>query len=367
MAAIRGRAARPGSFVTRDDAYWTGTGDAREMSNRTTSAAWIKGLRDLFQHEGLDARELFGAVGLDLVDLDDPLTRCPTDKISHLWQLAVERARNPLLGIAQPGAAPLACFDVVGYAMMSCPNLLASLECLVRYLHVVSDAVTLALRKDVSAYCVELSVYGSDIVVPRQRCEFDLLTLLRFLHWISGRRFAPVRVEFAYPAPAPAHVQAYDVAFASSVRFNAPANRLLLSAADLRLPLSTHNPVLEKFHAEFATQCLSRLDNRGTSRKVRDLIAHKLLGWEPRREEIARLLCLGDRTLRRRLEEEGTSFQKILDETRRELAQQYLAQQRYSVGEIAHMLGFADQGTLFRACRRWFDVSPKQYQARYQA
>jgi AraC-like DNA-binding protein len=335
------------------------------MSNRTTSAAWIKGLRDLFQHEGLDVKELFGEAGLDLAGLDSPGMRCPTDKVSRLWQLAVQRSRNPLIGIAQPRSSPLVCFDVVGYAMMSCPNLLASLECLVRYLHVVSDAVTLALRKDVQDYCVELSVYGNDIVVPRQRCEFDLLTLLCFLHWISGRRFSPVRVEFAYPAPA--RPQAYDEAFACPVRFDAPANRLLLSAADLRLPLSTHNPVLEKFHAEFACQSLSRLDNRGTSRKVRDLIAHKLLGWEPRREEIARLLCLGDRTLRRRLEEEGTSFQKILDETRRELAQQYLAQQRYSVGEIAHMLGFADQGTLFRACRRWFDVSPKQYQARYQA
>jgi len=68
--------------------------------------------------------------------------------------------------------------------------------------------------------------------------------------------------------------------------------------------------------------------------------------------------------LRRRLEDEGTTFQKILDDTRRDLAQHYFALQRYSAGEIAYMIGFTDQGTLFRASRRWFGVSPKQYQAR---
>lgn len=333
------------------------------MTNRTTSAAWVKGFCGLFQDEGLDVPQLLRDVGLDLAALDNPHMRCPSDKVSLLWDLAVQRSGNPLLGIAEPRASSLANFDVVGYAMMSCPNLLASLECLVRYLRVVSEAATLVLREDCEGYSIELALFGGDHAVPRQRCEFDLLTLLSFLRWISGRRFAPLFVDFSYPEPAKA--QRYRNAFESRVRFNAAANRLVLSVDDLALPLPTHNPALEEFHAQYAGQCLKRLDSKKISRMTGELIAHKLLGWEPRREEIARLLCLGDRTLRRRLEEEGTTFQKILDDTRRELAQQYLAQQRYSVGEIAYMLGFADQGTLFRACRRWFNVSPKQYQARY--
>lgn len=335
------------------------------MNQRTTSAAWVKGFCGLFQDEGLNVPELLSDVGLDMAALDNPHMRCPTEKVSLLWDLAVQRSRNAMLGIAEPRASSLANFDVVGYAMMSCPNLLASLECLVRYLRVVSEAATLALQQDGDGYAIALTLFGGDNIVPRQRCEFDLLTLLSFLRWISGRRFAPLLVEFSYPEPADA--QLYQHAFDSAVRFNAAANRLVLSAADLTLPLPTHSPALEKFHAQFASQCLTRLDNKTISRQTGELIAHKLLGWEPRREEIARLLCLGDRTLRRRLEEEGTSFQKILDDTRRELAQQYFAQQRYSVGEIAYMLGFADQGTLFRASKRWFNVSPKQYKARSQA
>ncbi len=333
------------------------------MSNRTTSAAWVKGFCVLFRDQGLDVPQLLNDAGIDMAELEHPNTRCPTEQVSLLWELAVQRSRNATLGIVAPRTSSLESFDVVGYAMMSCQNLLASLECLVRYLRVVSEAATLVLREDAEGYAVELTLFGGDIV-PRQRCEFDLLTLLSFLRWISGRRIAPLFVDFAYPEPA--HPQRYRNAFESRVRFNANANRLLLAADDLALPLPTYNPVLEALHAQFASQCLTRLDDKKISRMTGELIASKLLGWEPRREEIARLLCMGDRTLRRRLEEEGTSFQKILDDKRRELAQQYLSQQRYSVGETAYMLGFADQGTLFRACRRWFNVSPKQYQARAQ-
>lgn len=332
------------------------------MSNRTTSAAWVKGIRDVLQDEGLDVRSLFSHAGMDMSQLGNPEMRYPTEKVSRLWELAVQRSRNAMLGIAKPRCASVAGFDVVGYAMMSCSTLLASLECLVRYLRVVSEAAALLLRAEAGRYSIELTLFGGELAVPRQRSEFSLLTLLSFLRWISGRPIAPLLVEFSYPEPA--HPQPYQEAFQSPVRFNAAANRLVLSEPDLTAPLPTHHPALEQFHAQFARQCLARLDNHRISRKVGELIAQKLQGWEPRREEIARLLCLGDRTLRRRLEEEGTTFQKILDDTRRDLARHYFALQRYSAGEVAYMLGFTDQGTLFRASRRWFGVSPKQYQAR---
>lgn len=332
------------------------------MSNRTTSAAWVKGIWKVLQDEGLDVQSLFSHAGLDMSQLGNPDMRYPTEKVSRLWDLVVQHSPNAMLGIAQRCNSSVPNFDVVGYAMMSCSNLLASLECLVRYVRVVSEAASLVLRPEAGRYSIELTLFGGELAVPRQRSEYSFLTLLSFLRWISGRPIAPLFVEFSYPEPA--HPRLYQEAFQGPVRFNAAANRVVLSGPDLTVPLPTHNPPLEKFHAQFARQRLARLDNHRVSRKVGDLIAQKLHGREPRREEVARLLCLGDRTLRRRLEEEGTTFQKILDDTRRDLAQQYFALQRYSAGEIAYMLGFTDQGTLFRASRRWFGVSPKQYQAR---
>jgi AraC-like DNA-binding protein len=82
---------------------------------------------------------------------------------------------------------------------------------------------------------------------------------------------------------------------------------------------------------------------------------------EPRREETAASLGLTDRTLQRRLQAEKTSYQQLLDESRRELARKYLADEHYSLGQIAELLGFVDQSNFFRASKRWFGIPPGQY------
>ena len=76
------------------------------------------------------------------------------------------------------------------------------------------------------------------------------------------------------------------------------------------------------------------------------------------------IMHLSQRTLQRRLQEENSSFQQLLDETRRELAVQYLAQPDRSLLEIAYLLGFADPSNFFRAFRRWFGTTPGEYRSR---
>ena len=72
---------------------------------------------------------------------------------------------------------------------------------------------------------------------------------------------------------------------------------------------------------------------------------------------------MSERTLQRRLEAEATSFAELLDNTRRELAGQYLSRLHLSLAQAAYLLGFADQSSFFRACRRWFDLSPGRYRS----
>jgi AraC-like DNA-binding protein len=76
---------------------------------------------------------------------------------------------------------------------------------------------------------------------------------------------------------------------------------------------------------------------------------------------VAQALHLSERTLQRRLQEEGTSYQQLLDDTRRELAQQYLATPRMTLLEIAYLLGFSEPSNFFRAFRRWFGKTPGEY------
>ena len=114
----------------------------------------------------------------------------------------------------------------------------------------------------------------------------------------------------------------------------------------------------------FAGEYLKRFDHAQTSYRAREVIIRLLPDGEPRRNQVADELAMSERTLQRRLEEEATSFVQLLDDTRRELAEQCLGRLHLSLAQAAYLLGFADQRSFFRACRRWFHVSPGQYRSR---
>src|SRR5437899_1422071 len=140
-------------------------------------------------------------------------------------------------------------------------------------------------------------------------------------------------------------------------------SRLWELAAELKQPLPTSNPVLAGLHERFAGDYLRHFDHAQTSRRVRELIVRLLPDGEPRRDQVAGALCMSERTLQRRLEGEATSFLQLLYDTRRELAEQYLGRLHLSLAQAAYLLRFADQSSFFRACKRWFEVSPGQYRS----
>jgi AraC-like DNA-binding protein len=197
--------------------------------------------------------------------------------------------------------------------------------------------------------------------VPRQRIEFIIVTVVGFCRWISGRDVRPIGVELSYATPT--DLAPYREAFPCRVTFEAPGNALLFALADLSLPLPTSNPLLADLHERFAGEDLRHFDHAQTSFRAREVIIRRLPDGEPRRDQVAEALCMSERTLQRRLEEEATSFGELLDSTRRELAEQYLSQLHLSLAQAAYLLGFADQSSFFRASKRWFDLSPGQYRS----
>src|SRR5262249_55011293 len=156
-------------------------------------------------------------------------------------------------------------------------------------------------------------LFGGGQPVPRQRFEFDLMTILSFCRWVTNRDLRPLALELRFPPPA--DPQSYEDAFKCPLRFNAPVNALLFARADAILPLPTAHPLLAEVHERLASEHLQRLDLSETSSRARAAIIRCLPNGEPRRTEIASALEMSERTLQRRLEAEGTSFQRLLDDT----------------------------------------------------
>ncbi|HUO54092.1 MAG TPA: AraC family transcriptional regulator [Rhodoblastus sp.] len=331
------------------------------MVSRTTSSPWFKGVIDTMAMAGLDTADLMRAAEIDPAVLRDRDGRIATEQMSRLWRVAAERTGDPKIGLIGSQLPMPGNFDVVGYTMLSSRNLREALESISRHMRLVSDAAEVMLEPHGQNVLARFGLYGGREPIPRQRIEFDLLTILNFCRWVAGRPIEPVVVGFIFPEPA--DVAAYRAAFQCPLRFGAEFNGWVFSPEILDAPLPAFHPMVAELHDNLLQQRLAAFDGARLSVRVRREIAGGLAQGEPRRESIAHALKMSDRTLQRRLHEEGVTFDRLLDATRCDLAQHYLARPNLTTADVAYLLGFADPGTFFRACKRWFDASPTRLRA----
>ncbi|MDY7561130.1 AraC family transcriptional regulator [Pseudomonas sp. 10B1] len=332
------------------------------MSERTTSASWATGIVRSLELDGLDCRALFKELELDYTELDNPDARFPQDSLTRLWQRAVALSGNPAIGLNMAKVVRPGSFSVAGYALMSSQTLKDGFARLVRYQRIIAESADLSFRLLAEGYALILTVHGDHLPPTRQSAEASMASALAFCSWLTGRTLQPRRV--LIQGDPPKNMEPYRQAFHAPMTFNAPYDALVFDRADMEAPLPTANEAMAQLHDRFAGEYLARFSESRVTHQVRQALCRLLPQGEPKREMVAHRLHLSQRTLQRRLQEEGTSFQILLDDTRRELAEQYLAQPQMTLLEIAYLLGFADPSNFFRAFRRWFDTTPGEYRAR---
>ncbi|MDP3816484.1 AraC family transcriptional regulator [Pseudomonas sp.] len=332
------------------------------MRERTTSSNWALGIVQALEMGGVDCRAIFPELGLDYAALSDPDARFPQDGMTRLWQRAVELSGNPAIGLNMAKVVRPASFHVVGYALMSSRTLKEGFARMVRYQRIIGEGADLSFRPTSQGYELTLAIHGDRLPAARQSIEASLAYALAFCRWMTGKPIRPLRVFFQ--SAAPADLQPFEQVFQGPLQFNADHYGLLFDRADMDMPLPTANESLAQLHDRFAGEYLARFSESRVTHQARQVLCRLLPQGEPKREAVAHTLHLSQRTLQRRLQEEGSSFQQLLDDTRRELAQQYLGQPNLSLLEVAYLLGFADPSNFFRAFRRWFGVTPGEYRAR---
>ena len=139
----------------------------------------------------------------------------------------------------------------------------------------------------------------------------------------------------------------------------------MLTPQAARLPVIEANPLVHQQLLATAQARIKQLAVSDTFKgRVQQLLGPLLHGHTPSLEETASQLGLPDWTLRRKLKEEGTSFQLLLDEMRRDLALGYMRDTQLSLGEIAFILGFSTPGAFQRAFKRWTGETPGGYRRR---
>ena len=309
---------------------------------------------------GADAGSLLSEVGMEPGLFDDPDNVIGFAARSRLIGHCVARTGCQHLGLLIGQQAQIQDLGLVGLLAKYSSDAGTALRSLVRYFHLHARGSGLSLAVDGFA-----ATWGYAIHLPHTAATDQLgagaaAMMLNIMRSLCGPNWAPAEVLLAHRRPE--DDKPYRQVFRSPVRFDAECNgltfsehwlshRLSLADPDLGLLLHKQIEALEARHAgEFPEQ-------------VRSVLRSALLTHHAKAEEVATLFSMHSRTLSRRLEACGTSYQALLDEGRFEIARQMLEDTELEVGQIAAALDYADASAFTRAFRRWSGTTPGQWRA----
>lgn len=294
----------------------------------------------LTQADGRISIPRFMRFGYDCIQLS---------QLPQLGLVVAERAQPSLLGLAGLSAscAPnlrQALADIAHDEPLSSKNVRGHSRFYLENRRGVAEFYSLSPYNDYNGFIVDMA----------------LAVQLSLAQRLTGHPLRPAAVDIEFPPPA--YAAHYEDTLGCPVRFNQSRNALILKAEDLDRSLIQSNRVAYAESRRLCEQQLARINrNLGFLDQVADAISPLLNTPDLTVHAVAARLDLPVWTLQRKLKEHGTTFTQLLDNTRRELALIYLRDERYTIGEIAYLLGFAYPNAFQRAFKRWTDLAPGDY------
>lgn len=175
----------------------------------------------------------------------------------------------------------------------------------------------------------------------------------------TGRHLTPLRVDFTRPDPKTGDHAAW---LGCEIRWGAARNTLILKPDDLDRPFPGHNPELLEILTPALAAALGELQTRSSiGEQVKVVLKRSLASGRPELADVARDLGLSERTLQRRITEDGKTFRDLLVEARQELGRRLLADPTAEIEEVACLLGYQDTSSFYRAFRDWEGVTPNRW------
>lgn len=290
------------------------------------------------------------------------LIRVPVTHWAALLAKADAALGEPALGLAVGARIQPAHFGLLGYLSLCCATLSEALSRLAEYERLVYDVNPGRVLPEADGIRLE---WGDERGRPGQQVdECAVAALVAYARNITALPdAAPTRVSFINPAPA--DLEPYRRFFGCPVQFAAPTTVVQLPAVLLNAPLRQPDAALRALLDGQARELLARLPPVDAfERRLRETIAAALRDGDASLASCAERLHCSPRTLQRRLGAVGSHFQTALDDTRRGLAEVWLADPRLKLIEVAELLGYTDQAAFTRAFQRWTGLAPGQWRRR---
>ncbi|MGO1462380.1 MAG: AraC family transcriptional regulator ligand-binding domain-containing protein [Marinobacter sp.] len=322
-------------------------------------AIYLHILAELLHSIGLDERDLMLRVGLDPVQLKSADTRVSQAQAAEFITRAIIESGEPGLGVMLASELKLPLHGALGVAVMSSRTLQDALNLMTRFLTLRAPHLSVSRHEHHGKMHYTIVCDGE----PGPLLGFVMDSML-FGCAFMGEQLTGSAIEGAKilrTGPEPSYFRRFRQRIMVPVEYGATDDALVIPAAMLSAPIRFSNDQLAASSRAQCEDALKQLtEDAGFDCRVRRVIETSY-PFPPKLARVAATLSVSERTLKRRLQDEGASFQHLVDQVRLERAREFLTGTGMNLNQIADLLGYADAANFTRAFKRWTGVSPSHY------
>lgn len=287
-----------------------------------------------------------------------------TSELFALWRAIEAVSSDPLIGLKLGVETRTERFHPMAIAALSTQNFATAVDHMARYkkLTAPEEILTQVDKEEFHIGFRWLLAVDAEPQVLTDYCFAWMLTIAR--HG-TGTQLSPVRVEYVQQR---ANLRAIERALSCPVVGGASRNTIVFRSSDATAPFVTRNAeLLELLAPQFEAQLKEYRDEDSFIDLVRRTVQDRLTGHRPSIDSISQALHMSPRTLQRRLQESGSSYQRVLDEARHLMARYYLSNSALELNEAAYLLGFEDPNSFGRAFRAWEGIPPSDWRESHRS
>ena len=314
----------------------------------------------------MDHRVLLARAGINPTQIEQSTNRVHIDQVARLFRLIQQELNDEFMGFTtQP--CKYGIFSTLCELIQTCKTLRELLEKTAHFYQLITEAVEIQLITKANTTELSFNLRQPELDYGHFLTEYLMVIWHRFPSWYIGEAIRLRETHFIHPAPK--HRDELQIMFPGKLSFNQPSNSLFFDAFYLDKPLIRSPKELEIFLANHPTDIMTipGEDSSLEAQIERSILAasnnhpnlFKLVF--PKTEELAEQMKLSALTLYRRLQQEGTSYQIIKDNIRREVAIDKLVKEKLSVDEVSEIVGFAEPRSFTRAFKHWTGLTPRNY------
>lgn len=317
--------------------------------------------------EKVDKDALLRSVGIAPNSPVDPSHMISdSEYYAFLERIAAEEEHPATLPLRAGAAMRSDDYGAFGLAWKSALDLRGSYQRAERYARVLTSVATYEVIATDQGAFMHLHRFGERRLGMRLSNEATIASIATISNEVSTKAFKPIAVYFKHSPPK--SIESHEKFFECPVHFDANKDALLVSKETLQTPNKLGDVSISKFFETHLQSELSKFeDDTALHRQVRNHVSQSLSEGVPALSDIAGRLGMSGRTLQRRLTDLGYSYQTLVDEARRQLAQQLLQQTGFSIVEISFLTGFSEQSAFTRAFKRWAGQTPRSFRISSQS